>query len=100
MLYWNDSHKNEFLKKVKEILSKLDSYQEAGALSETETKMVMVASSGEEKSIVFDRSELSGLGKTVKNKIQATFSNYGLSITNDDKVQVLLSLLEDLMEGK
>ena len=100
LLYWNDSHKNEFLNKVKEILSKLDSYKEAGALSETETKMVMVASNGEEKSIVFDRSELSGLGKTVKNKIQATFINYGLSITNDDKVQVLLSLLEDLMEGK
>lgn len=100
LLYWNDSHKNEFLNKVKEILSKLDSYQEASALSETETKMVMVASNGEEKSIVFDRSELSGLGKTVRNKIQATFSNYGLSVTNDDKVQILLSLLEDLMEGK
>ena len=53
-----------------------------------------------EKSVVFDRAGLSTLSQTVKNKINATFGNYGLAISYDEKVQILLSLLEDMMEGK
>ena len=59
--------------------------------------MILQAASGEERSVVFDRNELSNLSETVKKKILSTFGNYGLSITYDDKV---LSVLEDLLEGK
>ena len=62
--------------------------------------MTLLTANGEEKSVVFDRNELSNLSKTVKNKILSTFGNYGLSISYDDKVQIGLSVLEDLLEGK
>ena len=63
-------------------------------------RMTLVTSSGKEKSVVFDRSELGNLGRTVKNKINSTFGNYGLAISYDEKVQIVLSILEDLLEGK
>ena len=100
LLYWNDSHENEFMEKLSEIKSKLDAYSSSGALLEQEAKMTIVTSNGENKSIVFDRTDLGALSKTVKNKINATLNNYGLSVSYDEKVQVILSILEDLMEGK
>ena len=100
LLYWNDSHKEEFIDKLSETISKLEAYQETTRLKEKEARITMVDSKGEEKSIVFDRNELSMLSQTVRNKIQSTFGNYGLAITYDEKIQILLSLLEDLMEGK
>ena len=100
LIYWNDNHKAEFMDCLREINTKLSAYSVAATLLEHETRMTLVTSSGQEKSIVFDRNELSGLSKTVKNKINATFANYGLSISYDEKVQVLLSLIEDILEGK
>lgn len=99
LMYWSDSHKAEFLDKLKDIQDKLEAYEVKSSLGETETKMTLKTSNGQEKSVVFDRSDLSSLSQTIKNKINATFNNYGMSVTYDDKVQVLLSLIEDLMEG-
>jgi len=99
LMYWSDSHKVEFLDKLKDIKDKLDAYEVKNSLGETETRMTLKTSDGQEKSVVFDRSDLSPLSQTIKNKINATFNNYGMSVTYDDKVQVLLSLIEDLMEG-
>ena len=100
IIYWNDSHKHDFVDRLNEIKTKLDLYHEEDSLSESESKVTISTASGTEKSLVFDRSDLSTLSLTLKNKIHNTFNNYGLSISYDEKVQVLLSLLEDLMEGK
>lgn len=98
--YWNDTHFEELIKRLREIKEKLDAYQDNASLSGSETKMTLLTAKGEEKSVVFDRSGLSNLSKTVKNKILSTFGNYGLAISYDDKVQIVLSVLEDLLEGK
>lgn len=100
LLYWNDSHKAEFMSRLVGIKTKLDSYVVSDVLGEKETRMTLKSANGHEKTVVFDQSELSTLGKTVKNKIHSTFTNYGLSIGYDEKVQILLSMLEELMEGK
>lgn len=99
LLYWNDNHKDEFWARLKEIKAKLDAYEASKDLHDRETRMTLVTSSGEEKSVVFDKIDLSPLSQTVKNKINATFGNFGLDFASEDKVQVLLSLLEDLMKG-
>lgn len=99
LLYWNDSHNDEFSNHLKEVKAKIDEYHSSDKLNEHETRMTLITSTGE-KSVVFDRAGLNSLGQTVKNKINSTFSNYGLSVPYDEKVQILLSLLEDLMEGK
>ena len=100
LIYWNDSHKDEFVEHLREVKSKLDAYRGSDKLAEHETKMTLITSSGQEKSVVFDRAGLNTLSQTVKNKINATFGNYGLAISYDERVQILLSLLEDMMEGK
>lgn len=100
LVYWNDSHKEEFVSHLLEIKNKLDSYGATDILTEQEAKISLVTSRGVEKTVVFDKTELSVLSQTVKNKINATFSNFGMAITYDEKVQIVLSLLEDLMEGK
>lgn len=100
LVYWNDSHKNEFVTRLKEIKAKLDSYDASGVLAEQEAKITLVTSNGIEKTLIFDKSELSTLSQTVKNKITSTFGNYGMAISYDDKVQIVLSILDDLMEGK
>ncbi len=100
LIYWNDSHKDEFVGHLQEVKAKLDAYNVSGRLEEHETRMTLVTSSGQEKSVVFDRTGLSTISQTAKNKIHTTFENYGLAISYDEKVQILLSLLEDMMEGK
>lgn len=100
LVYWNDSHKDEFVSHLEEIKNKLDSYGADDVLTEQEAKITLFTSKGVEKTVVFDKSELGTLSQTVKNKINATFSNFGMAITYDEKVQIVLSLLEDLMEGK
>lgn len=100
LVYWNDSHKNEFVTRLNEIKTKLDSYEASESLTGKEAKMTLVTSSGIEKTLIFDKTELGALSQTVKNKINATFGNYGMAISYDDKVQIVLSILEDLMEGK
>lgn len=98
--YWGDSHVDEFKKRLIEIKQKIDAYTVSDTLNEGETKMTLTTASGEKKEVIFEDGTLSDLGITVKNKLNATLGNFGLSISYDDKVQILLSLLNDLMEGK
>lgn len=98
--YWSDKHVDEFESRLVEIKKKIDEYVVSDTLSGSETRMTLTTASGAKKEIVFDNGALSNLGVTVKNKIHTTLGNFGLSISYDDKVQILLSLLNDLMEGK
>ena len=50
--------------------------------------------------MIFDNTNLDMLGKTLKNKLTTDLNNFGMAVSYDDKLQVVLSLLEDLMEGK
>ena len=100
LTYWSDNHIDEFKTRIDDIVTKLESYQISDKLDESEIKLTLASAAGEDKTVVFSSGELSDLSKTVKNKINSTFGNFGLSITYDDKVQILLSLLGDLMEGK
>lgn len=98
--YWSDRHIDDFKSRFSEVITKLKEYSVSDQLQENETKMTLSFASGGEKTIVFDATELSDVGTIIKNKINATFSNFGLAVTYDDKVQILLSLIDDLLEGR
>ena len=100
LVYWNDEHKNEFISRLKDVSRNLNSYDEKAELSDGETKLTLVDFKGAEQSVVFEMSELSGLTQTLKNKISSTFEHYGRSISYENKLQVLISLIEELIEGK
>lgn len=95
--YWNDAHKAEFIEKLVIVNEKLEKEQSTQDLHENETKMVLSSSAGEEYSVVFDKTELSDLGKVMKNKIDSTLNNFSQGVVYEEKIQVLLTLLKELI---
>ena len=100
IVYWNDHHRTELLDRLAEIKTKLDNYHAENGLGSSEARMTISSASGGKKDLVFDIKQLNTLCKTVKNKIMSTLGNYGMSISYEDKIQVILSVLDDLLEGK
>lgn len=97
--FWSDSHVDDFMMAIHKIVDTINSYDPNVARSETET-MVTIANQNGSKSVLFDNSEMDNFAITAKNKMAAVFDNFGLSLSHDNKVQIVLSLLNDLMEGK
>lgn len=95
--YWNDEHKEEFTERFSEVKRKLEQYQAAKTLKGDESKVILVSPDGKEQSMIFDRKELSINGNVLKNKIDATFQNFAQGVTYEEKVQVLLELLGNLV---
>ena len=100
LTYWSDKHIADFKSRMGEVITKLSNYVASDELQGNETKMTLTTAAGEDKTVVFDIVDPSALSVTIKNKIVSTFDNFGLSVSYDDKVQILLSLLNDLVEGK
>lgn len=101
IFYWNDTHRQEFITRLKAIKARLSTYNSDEQLLQAhETKMTLKTAAGVEKEIIFDDCALSPLSKTMKNKISNTLGNFGQSVSYEDKVQVLLAVLEDLLENK
>lgn len=96
--YWNDTTTEEFAHKIEDVKKTLDDYDPSVADGK-ETQLKLVSPTGEERVVSFEQSDLSSLGQTMKNKILATFQNYGMSVSYDEKLQILLSLLNDTMGG-
>lgn len=97
--YWNDSNIDEFESRMNDINNKLSAYRVTEDVKEHETK-VTIQSATNQKTMIFDKTKLESLSLTLKNKIMADIDRFGMSISYDDKLQILLSLLEELMEGK
>ncbi|MEA4821708.1 MAG: hypothetical protein VB122_05730 [Erysipelotrichales bacterium] len=97
--YWNDTHKDEFINRLIEVRNKLDRYIPAKEMSHKEVKMTLESADGKEKIVVFEKSELSQISSTMKNKLSSTINNFGQSISYEEKVQVLLALMDDLLQN-
>lgn len=97
--FWNDKHVEDFAAAIQKIVGTINNYDPTVAHSETET-MVTIANQNGSKSVLFDNSDMDDFAITAKNKMSAVFDKFGLSLSHDDKVQIVLSLLNDLMEGK
>lgn len=100
LTYWSDKHIEDFKLRLEEIITKLNNYTTSSDLHGGETKITLTTALGEEKTVVFDNTGLTDLSVTIKNKLNSTFGNFGLSASHNDKVQILLSMLSDVMEGK
>lgn len=97
--YWSDNHVNVFIESIQKIVDTINNYDPAAGRSETETLVTIVNQSGN-KSVLFDNSDMGDFAITAKNKMTAVFEKFGMSLSHDEKVQIVLSLLNDLMEGK
>lgn len=98
--YWNDDNQVEFEERLVDVNGKLNAYIASNDINAKETKVTIQTASETPKTMIFDNSELSQLSKTLKNKINADINNFGMAVTYEEKIQIILSLLEELMEGK
>jgi len=99
-IYWNDEHKTEFNNKLNNIKKTLSAFIQVGALSENQIKLTITTPEGDGKDVVFDISELSQISKTLKNKIAASIDSFGQSISYEERLHVVLSILDDMVEKK
>ncbi|MEG0693704.1 MAG: hypothetical protein RR444_11575, partial [Oscillospiraceae bacterium] len=98
--YWKDLHREEFNNRLTSIILRLDEYSKQDQLQGHETKMTLKSANGVEKEVVFDSGELTSMSQTMKNKVKNTLENFGQGISYEDKVQVLVAILGDLLEDK
>ncbi|MEG0834529.1 MAG: hypothetical protein RR413_03700 [Christensenellaceae bacterium] len=98
--YWKDLHREDFNSRFKSIIARLDEYSLQDNLAEHETKMTLKSADGAEREVVFDSGELTAMNQTMKNKVKSTLETFGQGISYEDKVQVLVALLGDLLEDK
>jgi hypothetical protein len=94
--FWNDGHQAEFIEKLTKIKQSIEEYVEKAATAEDEIKLTIIADGGEISS-KFSKTELSSNAKTMKNKINNSIGNFGQAITYEEKLQVLLSILDEQM---
>ena len=95
--YWNDSKIEDFEEILRKVLSQLDGYTVKDELSDDEVKIVIQSGGEELRTTQFDKQDLSSNGQIMFNKMKATISNFGESISQEEKMQVIARLLEEIM---
>lgn len=98
--YWNDSHIEEFKNRIHEIIQRLEASASSQNTEDKETNVSITNEDGKTKTLYLDNVPLSDLGLTIKEKVASTVRNFGLSVSNEEKVKIYVSLLSDLIEGK
>ena len=97
-LYWSDGHRAEFTEKLQGIKKKLSSFSSDAPLAEHQIKLTLTHTNNEDKEVVFDAKELSQISVTLKNKILSSISNFGQSVSYEERLQVLLAVMDELLE--
>lgn len=94
--YWNDTHLDNFIQKLTDIKNTLNNYIPKDNFN-NET-VVKISTGKTLKEIVLSNEELSNNKVALKNKISKYLNNFGLSITDEDKIQVLISIIDELIK--
>lgn len=96
---WNDSTVKRivptFADMVQEVLSLQDSLENITASQEI--AVTLFDTEGQQTTRTFSRTPISGTGELLENLLGAYIDEYGDAITNNEKRQVLLNLLEKLI---
>lgn len=95
--YWNDSKLDDFGEALRNISTHLDEFEVKDVLEENEVKIIIQAGSESAITTQFDKKELSGTGQVMFNKMKATLDNFGMALTQDEKMQIIARLLEEIV---
>ena len=95
--YWNDSKIEDFEEILRRVYAQLEGYTVKDELSDDEIKIVIQAGGEELRTTQFDKQRLSSNGQIMFNKMKATISNFGESISQEEKMQIIARLLEEIM---
>ncbi len=95
--YWNDSKIEDFEEILRKVFAQLEGYTVKDELSDDEVKIVIQTGGEELRTTQFDKQDLSSNGQIMFNKMKATISNFGESISQEEKMQIIARLLEEIM---
>ncbi|MCQ2211167.1 MAG: hypothetical protein MJZ34_12845 [Paludibacteraceae bacterium] len=95
--YWNDSKASDYEEVLNRIFATVEAYEVTEELAENEVRISIMAGGNETKTTRFGCQELSPNSKTMMNKMKATIENFGGAISQEEKVQILVSLLNDII---
>lgn len=93
---WNDNTINEFYEEIKRMKKIIEEY-EVACDNDTENgviKIGFVKSNGEVEEKTFNKTEITGIGGTLLNSIEEVFEEYGDSIEDNEKRNILIKMLE------
>ena len=93
---WSDELAKSFMEQIETSINKVNAYD--GTDSETSGEsLINISIAGTQISKSFNESEISPLGKTVLNNLQAVLDEYNDSIENDEKLSIIAKLLSDII---
>ena len=95
--YWNDSKVEDFYETFTKMITQLDDYVVSSSVGDNEVKVTINTGNEEEKVTQFNKTELSGTSQMMFNKMKSTIENFGSSISQEEKMQVLAKLFTEIM---
>lgn len=95
--YWNDSKIEDFEESFSKIINQIEGYEVKQKLDDNEVKIVIQAGGEDIKTTLFDKHELSKNGQIMFNKMKTTIDNFGQSLSQEEKMQIVAKLLEEIM---
>lgn len=79
------------------IIYQLENFEVKEGLEDNEVKIIIQAGNENLRSTQFDKQELSGNGQVMFNKMKSTLENFGQSLSQEEKMQIVARLLEEIM---
>ncbi|MBD5482601.1 MAG: hypothetical protein HDR15_08815 [Lachnospiraceae bacterium] len=95
--YWNDSKMDDLYDTLARIRTQLENFEVKESLEDNEVKIIIQAGNENLRSTQFDKQELSRNGQVMLNKMKSTLENFGQSLSQEEKMQIITRLLEEIM---
>ena len=95
--YWSDNKISDFEETINDVLSKLSQNIDTDSLSDGNVR-ISIEVGGEDTIISkFSDNELSSAGKMMLNKLKKSVSNFGESVSYEEKINIITKLLKDMI---
>ncbi|MGL4450097.1 MAG: hypothetical protein ACRCTZ_02760 [Sarcina sp.] len=92
---WNEKVLESYLDELDTVIKKIEKYEADEEITLSTDSSIKIVLNNEEKT--FDVEEVSALGTTILNNIEEVFEDYGSSISDNEKRNILVKILEQYM---
>lgn len=97
LTYWADNKINDFEEILRDAVNKIEEYSITEGLQEGEMKITIESADGIPIISQFSNDEMSVTGKTLLKKMTKTLSDFGESISYEEKISILTEILKDII---
>lgn len=94
---WNDDIYQVYITKLKDMKNKVEGYKDEISVDSQDYYQIKFHASGEEVNRVFKAEEISATGKALFNELDDMFEEYGDSINENEKRNILIKLMKRFM---